>query len=55
MTTELAHLKTGNWGAARFHPDGQSLITNSSWGLYRWPIQPAGGRAAGRALRVCQD
>src|SRR5439155_15763145 len=43
---ELAHLKTGKWGPALFHPDVQSLITNSLWGLYRWPIRPAAGRSA---------
>jgi len=37
---ELAHLITGAGIIALFHPDGQSLITLSARGLYRWPIRP---------------
>jgi serine/threonine protein kinase/WD40 repeat protein/tetratricopeptide (TPR) repeat protein len=48
---ELAHLKTGTYGPALLHLDGQSLITNSPWGLYRWPIRPVAGRSA-HALQI---
>jgi eukaryotic-like serine/threonine-protein kinase len=37
---ELAHLKAGHCETALFHPDGESLISSSAWGLYRWPIRP---------------
>ena len=37
---ELAHLKAGVCETVLFHPDGQSLISSSRWGLYRWPIRP---------------
>ena len=37
---ELAHLKAGFCETVLFHPDGQSLISSSRWGLYRWPIRP---------------
>ncbi len=42
---ELAHLKTGECETVLFHPDGQSLISASIWGVYRWPISldPAHG------------
>src|SRR6202030_3198770 len=31
---ELAHLKAGYCETVLFHPDGQSLISSSRWGLY---------------------
>ena len=37
---ELAHLKSGSSDTVLFHPDGESLISSSRWGLYRWPIRP---------------
>jgi len=37
---ELAHLKAGVCETVLFHPDGQSLISSGTWGLYRWPIRP---------------
>jgi len=37
---ELAHLLAGQCETVLFHPDGQSLISFSLWGLYRWPIRP---------------
>ena len=36
---ELAQLKAGGCDTVLFHPDGQSLISSSKWGLYRWPIR----------------
>ncbi len=36
---ELAHLKAGFCETVLFHPNGQSLISSSRWGLYRWPIR----------------
>ncbi len=40
---ERAYLRAGPGGRALFHPDGQSLITHSTWGLYRWPIRHGPG------------
>jgi serine/threonine protein kinase/WD40 repeat protein/tetratricopeptide (TPR) repeat protein len=40
MGRELAHLKAGFCESVLFHPDRQSLISSSRWGLYRWPIRP---------------
>jgi WD40 repeat protein/Flp pilus assembly protein TadD len=48
---ELAHLRTGWCGTVLFHPDGRSLISAGTWGLYRWPIRPDPERGAD-ALRV---
>ena len=36
---ELAHLKAGFCETVLYHPDGQSLMSSSRWGLYRWPIR----------------
>ena len=36
----LAHLKAGYCETVLFHPDGESLVSSSRWGLYRWPIRP---------------
>jgi eukaryotic-like serine/threonine-protein kinase len=48
---ELGHLKAGFCESVLFHPDGQSLITSSWWGLYRWPIKPDPGHGPD-ALRI---
>ena len=48
---ELAHLKAGVCETVLFHPDGQSLISSSRWGLYRWPIRPDPDRGPD-AIRV---
>ena len=48
---ELAHLKAGFCDTVLFHPDGQSLISSSRWGLYRWPIRPDPDRGPD-AIRV---
>jgi len=37
---ELAQLKASVCETVLFHPDGQSLISYGTWGLYRWPIWP---------------
>ena len=48
---ELAHLDRGPCSSAHFHPDGGSLITSESTGLYRRPILPD-SRAGHCALRI---
>ena len=47
----LAHLKAGYCETALFHPDGESIISSSKWGLYRWPIRPDPDRGSD-AIRV---
>jgi WD40 repeat protein/tetratricopeptide (TPR) repeat protein len=44
---QLAHLRAGSCGTVLFHPNGQSLISSGTWGLYRWPIRPDPGRGPG--------
>ena len=48
---ELARLETGLCETVLFDPDGRSLITYDSRGLFRWPIRPDPAAGAD-ALRV---
>jgi serine/threonine protein kinase/WD40 repeat protein/tetratricopeptide (TPR) repeat protein len=48
---EVASLKVGFCDTVLFHPDGKSLISSGSWGLYRWPVRPDPERGAD-AIRV---
>jgi tetratricopeptide (TPR) repeat protein/WD40 repeat protein len=48
---ELAHAAAGFCDTVLFHPDGESLISNGSWGLYRWPIRPD-PRGGADAIRI---
>jgi tetratricopeptide (TPR) repeat protein len=47
----VASLKAGFCNTVLFHPDGRSLISFGSWGLYRWPVRPDPERGAD-AIRV---
>jgi WD40 repeat protein len=44
---EVARLPTNGSRSAIFHPDGKSLITTGSTGLYRWRIEPDPTAATG--------
>jgi serine/threonine protein kinase/WD40 repeat protein/tetratricopeptide (TPR) repeat protein len=48
---EVGSLKAGHCDTVLFHPDGRSLISSGSWGLYRWPIRPDPERGAD-AIRI---
>jgi len=43
---EVAQLPTGSTLAVRFHPTDGSLVTGSTRGLYKWPIQRRGQQAS---------